>query len=260
MPAAGHASPWIRRFHPVSHPDDTGRVHLVCFPHAGGPATSYTPLSANLSALAPFVDVVALQYPGRQDRLAEPPVADLTELSRLIAGELRPLAAEGRPLVFFGHSMGAELAFETARLLERTGAAPAALLLSGRRPPSRRRSQSIHLRDDDDLLEHVLSLSGTDPQLFADEEFRALLLPALRADYTAIETHTPDPAARVGCPITVFTGDRDPQLPVADAHAWAAHTTGRCDVRVFPGGHFYLSDHPRDVAAAVSETVAVVAS
>ncbi|RCV47223.1 thioesterase II family protein, partial [Marinitenerispora sediminis] len=96
------------------------------------------------------------------------------------------------------------------------------------------------------------------PRLLADEELRELILPALRADYTAIETHTPDPAARVDCPITVFTGDRDPQLPVSDARAWSAHTSGRCDLRVFPGAHFYLSDHPRDVAAAVGDAVAAI--
>ncbi|RCV51556.1 thioesterase II family protein, partial [Marinitenerispora sediminis] len=119
MPAAGYASPWIRRFHRVSDSGDTSRVHLVCFPHAGGPATYYTPMSTNLAALAPFVDVVALQYPGRQDRLAEPPVADLADLADLVTAELLPLAAGPLPLALFGHSMGAELAFETARRLER---------------------------------------------------------------------------------------------------------------------------------------------
>src|SRR3954451_24407618 len=52
------SSAWLRNFHPAP----AAPVRLVCFPHAGGAATYYHPLSR---ALADEADVLAVQYPGR---------------------------------------------------------------------------------------------------------------------------------------------------------------------------------------------------
>src|SRR5436305_687475 len=97
-------SAWIRRYHPAP----AAAVRLVCFPHAGGSASYFHPVSARFS---PGVDVEALQYPGRQDRRAEPCVTDLNELADVVTTEIRAL--DPLPTVYFGHSMGAALAFET---------------------------------------------------------------------------------------------------------------------------------------------------
>ena len=45
----------------------------------------------------------------------------------------------------------------------------------------------------------------------------------------------------------MLTGDADPVTTLDEAHDWRRHTTGECDVRVYPGGHFYLNDHADDV-------------
>ncbi|WP_212735632.1 thioesterase II family protein, partial [Herbidospora galbida] len=120
---------WLRRYH--ASPSAT--AELVCFPHAGGAAAYWYPLSA---LLAPGVETLAVQYPGRQDRHREPPVTDLHALADRLAEVLGEPAA--RPRVFLGHSMGASLAYEVAARLEgREGAAPVRLILSGRRAPSR---------------------------------------------------------------------------------------------------------------------------
>ncbi|MBQ0851996.1 thioesterase [Streptomyces sp. BH-SS-21] len=227
---------WVRRFRPA--PDAGAR--LVCFPHAGGAASFYFPVARTLH---PRVDVLAVQYPGRQERRSEKPFTDIGTLADLSFAALRPVLTE-RP-VLFGHSMGAVVAFEVARRMEREGGVPpAALVVSGRRAPSRHREESVHLRSDEGVIAELKLLNGTDNSLLDDEELLRMFLPALRADYRAVETYTYVPGPALGCPVTVFTGDRDPQVTMDEALAWREHTTGPFDLEVFEGGHFYLSSDP----------------
>jgi surfactin synthase thioesterase subunit len=233
---------WIRRFH---HAVD-GAVRLVCFPHAGGAATFFFPLSRSL---APAVDVVAVQYPGRQDRREEACIEDLRVLADRVADELRPWC--DRPIALFGHSMGATVAYEVARRLERDGVVPLGLFASGRRAPSNTRHESVHLRDDRGLVTALQELSGTEAAVLGDEEFLRMVLPAVRGDYKAVETYRHTGGAELTCPVHVLVGESDPMTTLAEAEAWRLHTTGRCRVEVFPGGHFYLK--PR--AERVIETI-----
>lgn len=235
---------WIRRYHPA--PEAAER--LVCFPHAGGSASFYLPVS---TALSPAVDVLGVQYPGRQDRRHEPGVTSVADLADSIT---RALADWGdRPLTFFGHSMGAVVAFEVARRMEGAGGGPVRLFASGRRAPSRTREENVHLRDDDGLVAELRALSGTDVQFLADEELLRMILPAIRSDYTAVETYRCDSRATVRCPVTVLTGNADPKTSLDEARAWAEHTTGGSELKVFPGGHFFLADRQADVLAVLTE-------
>jgi len=225
---------WCRRYH--SAPNAAAR--LVCLPHAGGSAPFFLPVSA---ALSPVVDVVAIQYPGRQERRTEQPISDLMVLADRIYAILRrqpPL-----PLTFFGHSLGAIAAFEVTRRLEADGQAPVRLFASGRRAPSTYRDENVHLRDDAGIIAELRKLNGTDSSLLGNDEMMQAALPALRADYQAAETYQCAADVTVACPITVLTGDSDPKTTLDEAKAWAQHTTGAFDIQVYPGGHFFLTDH-----------------
>ncbi|WP_055495823.1 thioesterase II family protein [Streptomyces sp. TP-A0356] len=242
---------WIRRFQPA--PEATER--LVCFPHAGGSASFYLPVS---SALSPEVDVVAVQYPGRQDRRRE---RGLTSIAELADGVTEALAAwDDRPLTFFGHSMGSVVAFEVARRMERAGSGPVRLFASGRRAPSRTRGEKVHTLHDAAVVAELRSLSGTDTQFLDDEELLRMVLPAIRSDYQAVETYRCDPGATVRCPVTVLVGFDDPKTSLDEARAWEEHTLSGMDLRVFPGGHFFLSEHPADVIAVLTEHFSATAS
>ncbi|GAB3823462.1 thioesterase II family protein [Dactylosporangium cerinum] len=226
---------WIRNYHPAA----PGSPRLVCLPHAGGSASFYFPVSR---ALAPDVEVLAIQYPGRQDRRTEPSETDLHELARRIFGVLRGRADQ--PLALFGHSMGASLAFEVARLLEHEeGVVPLWLFASGRRAPSRVRDERVHQEDDDGLIRELRRLSGTNGDLLGDEEVLRMILPAIRADYTAAETYRCRPGPPLSCPVTVFVGDADPKVTLDEARSWREHTTGAFDFHTYAGGHFYLTGH-----------------
>jgi surfactin synthase thioesterase subunit len=229
---------WCRRYRSAGN----GADQLVCFPHAGGSASFYLPVSV---ALSPAVDVVGIQYPGRQDRRREPPVDDIALLADRIHAVLR--SSGDQPVTFFGHSMGAIVAFEVARRLEADGRAPVRIFASGRRAPSTHRNETVHLRDDAGILAEVRSLNGTGAALLQEDEIVRAALPALRADYRAIETYMCDPGATVTSPISALVGEDDPKVTFDEIRAWAGHTAGAFDIHKFAGGHFYLVDRSCDV-------------
>ncbi|MEU8843648.1 alpha/beta fold hydrolase [Streptomyces roseus] len=227
---------WVRRF----HPSPGARRTLICFPHAGGSAGYWFPLS---EALAPDVEVLVVQYPGRADRLGEDALTSIEELADEAHEALRPWLT-GRP-VFFGHSMGAIVAFEVARRMEReTGRSPDRIVASAAGAPSDRVDEGIRFLDDEAVLAAVLDLGGTDRALAEEPELVDLLLPAIRGDLEAVESYLAGPETVVACPITVFTGRTDPKVRPAHADAWRRHTLASCDTRVFAGDHFYFTAEP----------------
>ncbi|WP_305783687.1 thioesterase II family protein [Symbioplanes lichenis] len=239
-----HFQKWVRTFHPA--PGAT--VRLVCLPHAGGSASFFFPLARAFGA---DVEVMAVQYPGRQDRRHEPAIDSVGAYADEIFAVLRHL--DDRPLALFGHSMGAVLGYEVALRLARAGLpAPARLFVSGRRAPSRHRDESVHRSPDAQIVAELRRLGGPHQGMLADPEVLALVLPAIRSDYRAIEQYRHDPAERLDCPVTVLVGDDDPRVTVDEARAWAQHTTGPAELKVFPGGHFYLVER----AAAVIDLLA----
>ncbi|MGW5719452.1 thioesterase II family protein [Amycolatopsis sp. NPDC003865] len=238
---------WLRRYHDA----DAGAVRLFCLPHAGGSASFYFPMSAGLGR---SVEVLAVQYPGRQDRRLEPGIDSLPVLADRLAEVLA--GRTERPFALFGHSMGATLAFEVAARLERTGVTPLHLFASGRRAPACRRDESVHLLDDDGVIAEVRRLGGTNAAVLGDEEILRMALPAIRNDYKAAETYVNGPGPRLATPITVLTGDADPKTTLDEARAWAGHTDGEFELKVFRGGHFFLADHQPEVLRLISARLA----
>jgi pyochelin biosynthesis protein PchC len=227
---------WLRRL--TEAPGNAPR--LVCFPHAGGAASWYQPFAQHLNGKA---ELVAVQYPGRQDRRSEPLIDDI----RGLADEIAPLLTRDRPLHLLGHSMGAMIAFEVALRNE-----PDHLFVSGRRAPQIVRDDRVHQKDDAGLIAEVRKLAGTNARVFDDEELVRMVLPAIRADYRAAETYRYRPGPRLTCPVTALTGDADPKASVDEVELWRERTSGVFTLKVFSGGHFFLSGNRSAVAALVS--------
>jgi surfactin synthase thioesterase subunit len=240
MSTTQHAdSLWCRRYRETTDPV----ARLVCFPHAGGTAPFYRPLSFTVKSA---VDVVAIQYPGRQDRHREPAIDSVRALADRVH---EVLAAEPvLPVVLLGHSMGAVVAFEVARRFEAAGQVPARLIASGRRGPATQQAEAVHHGGDEAILAQIRRLNGAAAVVLDNPELMRAAMPALRADYRAVETYSCAPDDTVSCPITVLTGDADPMTSMAEARAWEQHTTGGFDLHVFPGNHFFLTDAMPEVA------------
>uniref|UniRef100_A0AAU3GVM0 Alpha/beta fold hydrolase n=1 Tax=Streptomyces sp. NBC_01401 TaxID=2903854 RepID=A0AAU3GVM0_9ACTN len=240
----GAADTWIRRFHPA--PD--ARVRLVCLPHAGGAASYWYPLSA---AEAPEIEVLAVQYPGRQDRYREPCLTTIEALADQVTEALLP--HRNRPIALLGHSMGAVIGFEVARRLEALGTLPVALFASGRRAPSRHRDEDVHLRGVDGIVAELRTMGGTDPQTLQDAEMLRMIVPTVRADYNAVENYSFQPGPPLSCPVHAMVGDSDNNVTLEDAEAWREHTTGGSELHVFSGGHFYLNQHQAEVVHLITD-------
>jgi surfactin synthase thioesterase subunit len=237
---------WFRRFGTAG----CEARRLYCFPHAGGAASAYVSLSR---ALSPSVEVLSVQYPGRQDRRLEPGVEDIGVLADLLAEQVGRESGE-RPYAFFGHSMGAIVAYETARRLGRTRAVsgPIHLFVSGRSAPSTGVRRSDRLLGDAQLRAEIRRLGGTGSRVLDDPELMEMVMPALRADYRALAGYRWEPGRPLDCPLTVLVGDADPVVTIEEAAAWADLSTAPTAVRVFTGGHFYLDDHTEEVAEAIT--------
>ncbi|WP_031074652.1 thioesterase II family protein [Streptomyces sp. NRRL WC-3742] len=236
---------WLRR----PQPRPAAAVRLFCLPHAGGSPGLYRSWAA---FLPPDVELLAVRMPGREDRIDEPLPADLPALVAGLASALGPLL--DRPWALFGHSMGAAVGHELAlHMLRRGHRPPVRLFVSAREAPQFHHGGTVHLRDDDALCAELARLGGTSAELLALPEVRALVLPAVRGDYRLIETYPARPRGFLPCPVTAFVGTGDEELTTEEAQGWDAWTDGGFDLLAFPGGHFYLSEQPAAVVAAVVE-------
>jgi len=242
---ARHADPeesWFVR--PRANP--AARARLFCFPHAGGAASAYYAWGAGL----PQVEVVAVQPPGREGRMRERPIVEGSELVARLADALEPQL--DLPAFFFGHSMGAVMAYEVARELRRRECPlPAHLYVSGRRSPTVADTEpQLHRLADDAFVTELDRRFGGMPAAIREEpELLALFLPILRADVTLLETHEFRDEPPLDLPMSALGGIDDHQATPELLGAWQALSACPLEVRNFRGGHFYLHQHRGDFLA-----------
>ncbi|SES47690.1 Thioesterase domain-containing protein [Streptomyces sp. yr375] len=227
------------------------RLRLFCFPYAGGGTWAYRGWAEHLPD---GVELHAIALPGRETRIAERPVADLPTLLADLVPALRPYV--DAPFAFFGHSMGAVLAWETARAVQADrGRSPEHIFVSGSPPPSLVSTgvQDLPTLPDAELVERIGKLNGSPGEVLANAELMELLLPAFRADFTLLANYTPAPdAPPPACPVTVFGGDHDPRAEPNSLGGWAEFTRDPPEVHVLPGDHFFLHSARAQLLARVS--------
>ncbi|MBA0051199.1 thioesterase [Streptomyces sp. AJS327] len=211
---------------------------LICFPHAGGSANFFRGWATD----RPEVEVAAVQYPGRADRLDEPCHGDLAGAADEALAALGPLL--DRPVVLLGHSLGAIVAYETARRLEHVGRRAERLVVSSARAPHDPGHAGGRVWDEEAAARSLIALGHTDAALLADQEARELVLPYLRADFEMLQRYRHPPGTPLRCDILAVRGDEDGHVTARAAERWGELTTGAFHHTVRPGGHFYLVPEP----------------
>ncbi len=183
----------------------------------------------------------------------ETPYSSLDELLPVLTEVLKPYL--DRPFAFFGHSMGALIAFELARLLRRSGARGSeALFVSGHQsPPRPNKLPPIHHLEREEFIAGLRRFKFTPEPVLQNAELLELLLPALRADFSLYERYEFRKEPPLACPIVALGALHDELVDQEDLEAWEEHTEAPFSAHLFPGDHFYLYSAQESVLQTVSE-------
>ena len=224
-------APWF----PSIQESSGAKLRLFCFPYAGGGASAFRGWAGRLPA---DVAVCPVRLPGHETRLNEPALDSMEQLIKRLREAIDPYLDQS--FAFFGHSLGAIVAFELARSLRHR---PQCLFVSGARAPQLRRD---HVPppppSDDELIDELRRLDGMPQDLLDHPELIQLTLPALRADTALYRNYVYRESPPLDCPICAYGGADDARITPENLEAWAEQTFA-FKLAMFPGGHFFLQTH-----------------
>ena len=213
---------------------------ILCFPPAGaGPSFFHS-----WTGRGPDVRVAPVPIPGREKRYGEPEHTDMAELLQVIVPEMLTAVRDSDRVALLGHSFGALLAYEAARLIvERVPELDLILVPSGATRPGVPRGGAITGLPDDEFVAGVQQIAGYRHPALAEPDLRELILPPLRADVAMHESHVHDDAAvPLDVPILAVRGAQDEIVSAEQARDWRRITTGPFRLAEIDGGHMYLVD------------------
>ncbi|WP_201371534.1 thioesterase II family protein [Ktedonobacter robiniae] len=215
-------------------PNKRATTRLFCFPGMG----AYTSLYAHWPDFLPAsMEVCIMQLPGR---LPEPDIPTDAAFSMVIEAMAEAISQhQDLPFAFFGHCLGATLAYEVAQQLRRYNHhGPDQLFFACFSPPHMLYETLPFLQTasiSSDIFFHVNYVKGqrNAPDLF---ELDAMLWQQYR--YC--------PGEPFACPLTIFGAELDPYVSADQLAAWKTYTTGRFALQMFPGHHcfFYIDAQP----------------
>ncbi len=227
---------------------------LFCIPHAGGNASCYGMFGKFFPA---SVKVVPLDLPGKGRRCREPLPTCMEAMSRDLLEQMRP-TLQASPYAIFGHSMGGLLAFACAQLAHESALPmPKALFISSSATPDKVRTgidRPVSQLQPGELWQYVMRMGGTPPGVAASAELKRYMEPLLVADFSAVESWQPATCRPLPVPIHVCVG-REDIVTEEEAKLWQQLSSQDGTVRSFSGGHFYIQNHWRELAAHLTHTL-----
>lgn len=214
---------------------------MLCFPYAGGCASFYGKWKNEVEG----IEFCPIQLPGREESFRDEKIYDMETAVEQVLDKIERYVDQNT--IFFGHSMGAKIAYEVIRELEKRGKRVRCLIVSGSGAPDIPPKKIVHNLPEEDLLDELQRLAGTPKELLEDRELLKCFLPMIRADFTLDETYMPVSKVKISCPIVAWGGTKDFDVPKEDLEAWEEFSYGNFQARYFDGNHFFIKDCENEV-------------
>jgi surfactin synthase thioesterase subunit len=237
----------------AARPRDGAPLRLFCFHHAGAGAMAFAGWAGRIG---PQVSVVPVRLPGRESRLGEARITDVASLFDEFDEHLGPLLEQG-PYAFYGHSLGALVAYRFAEHRIGSGRqAPVGVVVGACMPPDLPNPLigAGHL-DDEALLALLSSFGGVPEELLARPKWLREMLATTRADLSLGRALREGARTPLPCPIWAFAGKSDRVATPGAVAQWERWTTSSFRFRTLAGGHFFVRDDelPRVLGELLAE-------
>lgn len=225
---------------------------IVCFHYAGGSAQAFFPWRASLPS---DVDLMAIELPGRGRHQNLPFAESIASVADELAAAYASLSL--KTTVFYGHSLGALVAYETARRLRQRGVRELRQLIVSSRaaPGSQQFTASLPPLADHHLHAYLKNLNGTPKSILDNPEMMRLVLPVLRADLKLVYEYEPSPGPVLDIPIEVIGATADEWAPIECLLEWRRLTTAKFKLHMIEGGHFAPVASPSLIAEILGQQV-----
>ncbi|MCK9817100.1 thioesterase domain-containing protein [Pseudomonas sp. MAFF 302046] len=244
---AGQA-PDRERWFPLEQPDAACGYQVFALPYAGGGASVYR----QWQLPGPW-KLCPVQLPGRESRIAEPSIQDMTQLVRQLVDAIRPYT--DKPWALLGCSLGCKVAFEVARALASEGRHAQLLFLMACPAPSLPIQRKVSDYSEEDFAAEVRHLGGTPEQILADEQMMRTLTPILRNDSALSEGYCIAADTTLAVPMVMIAASDDHLVTVEAARRWKRHAAAGFDWRLVDGGHFFLRQQRTQLLGWLSEAL-----
>jgi medium-chain acyl-[acyl-carrier-protein] hydrolase len=236
----------------IPKPNINADLKLICFPYAGGSASTFLSWT---KALPDNVELIIIQAPGRGARIGEPAYSNMqalmSDLIKIIPSVLN------KPYIFFGHSLGSRIAFELMNQLKVLNhVLPLHFIASASRGPQHKCSKEpIYNLSRDEFIKALKRLNGTPRMVLENKELMDLFLPLLKADFEIADRYYYQGQARFNCSISVFGGEDDFDISRSMLNSWGDHFSTDADVHLLPGDHFFIDSHSKLVQQKVNDII-----
>ncbi|MDX7998915.1 thioesterase [Xenorhabdus sp. Reich] len=231
---------------------------LIC-PFAGGSSSAFRQWSTLENS---DIAVSLVIYPGRDSRMNERAATKITSLAQSLSDLIVSLTpAQRENLILAGHSMGAQVAFETCQRLEQYNCSPKSLVLSGCHAPHLQSRRQLSGLPDHEFIEQLINIGGCSPILREDPGLLALFLPMLRADFFATEHYhhvIQSGSVKLKTPTLLLYGKEDKEasaMEVQQWHHWLAidkQNLSYCCQEI-AGDHFYITKKPQSFIRHITQ-------
>lgn len=217
------------------------RNKIFIFPYAGGGASAFK----NWQDEFDDTEILAAQYPGRENRIKEEPVDNLDLLVKEVFNDIKPLINDGIPYFLFGHSLGTKVAYELALLIQKSNLPyqPKGVIISAGKAPCFKEKNPIHELDTANFIREISRFSGTPKEILGTRSLMDVFMPMLRADFKMDETYQRETAEKINCPVLALMGTVDPELTLEELLTWREYTNKEFIYKSVEGAHMFINTY-----------------